>query len=374
MSVTQTEPETQSDPYTIRPYERGDTDGFLDLFDQVFGGRMSDEWFRWKYEANPYADEVPIIVAEHEDTVVGAAAFFALGLRAGDDDHIAFQPCDTMVHPDHQRRGLFTRMTEVAVDRYAGDVELFFNFPNPGAARGYSKLDWQVVEEQEWYYRIQNPTAWLPRLRSAESAIRGLTGAYLSARDLIADSADEFDLYWHEETPVELLASLAASATPERFHVVRDESFYRWRFQNPLWTYRTVVAVRDEIPVGAVVAAERTRSSGYSVVRIVDALPLAGGRERTDALTALVDSVLARHRDADIIVAPSDGIPTDILSDRSFYSDKRAPLSWIVEPTTHVVRPVDRPESAESDGWKLGGSHLAERTNWQLALCEVDSG
>jgi hypothetical protein len=36
------------DEYSIRPFEAGDRAGYLNLFDEVFGDRPSDQWFDWK--------------------------------------------------------------------------------------------------------------------------------------------------------------------------------------------------------------------------------------------------------------------------------------------------------------------------------------
>ncbi|ELY59236.1 hypothetical protein C491_07841 [Natronococcus amylolyticus DSM 10524] len=361
-----------SDPYDIRQYEPADRDAFLELFEEVLGGRMGTDWFAWKYEANPYVDHVPIVVAERDGELVGARSFFPLRVAAGDDRYDAFEPCDSMVHPDHQRRGLFTRMTERAIERYEDDVDLFFNFSNHRSLPGNLKLGWRVVGERESYYRIQNPTAWLPALEPIEVLARTAASSYGALRDRRADSSDAVERVRYDGVPTATLAALADAETVSAFHVVRDEALYDWRFENPLWNYRTVLATRDGDAVGALVYGRRERDDGPTTVRIVDVLPLAAGTDtyRTAILSGLLEDVVRENADADVLVAPGAVIPEGALRARGFHSDQRPPLTWATSSSTHVVRP----SGTEPTAWTLSGRRLTEASNWRLAFCEIDSG
>lgn len=354
-----------SDPYTVRPYDPGDQGAFLDLFERVLDGLMTPAWFAWKYEDNPYVDHVPIVVADHEGDLVGARSFFPLAVAAGTDRYEAFQPCDTMVHPDHQRRGLFTRMTERAIERY-DDVDFFFNFPNHRSLPANIDLGWRVVGTRETYYRIQNPAAWLPGLGPLEGVARSLAGGYLSIRDRLA-SAGDCELAHYEGVPASLLTDLA-DRVPQ-FHVVRDDTFYGWRFESPQRTYRTVVARDDGGTVAAVVYSRRT-GDRPTTVRLVEVLPLdPGSPGRSDALAACIDEVLRANPDAGVFSASGDAIPRPVLEERGFHSDRHVPLQWVTSASTQVVRP----SGPEPTSWRRSGQDLADATNWRLAGCEIDS-
>ncbi|XVH33654.1 GNAT family N-acetyltransferase (plasmid) [Haloferacaceae archaeon DSL9] len=360
-----------TETYAIRRYDHADRDEFLTLFDEVFDAWMGGDWFEWKYDRNPYAEEVPIVVAEHDGSVVGARSFFALPVAAGSDRYLAFQPCDTMVHPEHQRQGLFTRMTETAIEWYSDDIDLFFNFPNHRSLPGNLKLGWEIVSEQERYYRVQNPAAWISQLEPVEPLARRIAGAYLAAKDRLAGSSDEFDLEWYDRVPSAQLASLAATETHQQFHVARDEQFYEWRFANPIRAYETVVATDGGSPVAAVIYVKIERPTGVSAVRFIDVLPLSGEQNarRTAALSSLVGAICRRHGDVDLLVAPGETIPEAALRAYGFYSDKQPPLGLVATPTTHVVRPPGE----DPREWTLGGRRLDDPDNWLRALCEVDS-
>lgn len=382
------------DEYVVRPFEPDDEEAFRSLFEAVLGGRASAEWFDWKYRANPYADHVPVLLAEADGEVVGARAFFALELRADGRAFSALQPCDTMVRRDHRRRGLFTRMTEAAIDRYADEADYFFNFPNHLSLPGNLDLGWEVVAERATYYRVQDPSTWVADAFSADSD-EGLVGtaespgrlaeavasagrlvgrlgatAYLSVRDRLAPEETGVGCRWHDGVPAGLLGSLADAGAPRRIHVARDERFYDWRFENPRWNYETVVA-RDDSPTAALVVGRRTRRDGTTVAQLADVVPLAGGVDRERALSALLSAVVRRHADADLLLAPGDPLPTSLLSAYGFHSDLRPPLSWVSSPTVQVARPV-----ADDGDWTVGEREraLTDARNWLLARCEQDSG
>ncbi|MFB9804071.1 GNAT family N-acetyltransferase [Haladaptatus pallidirubidus] len=96
---------TAEDGYVVRWYEERDLSGFLSLDRAVFGRNRSERWFRWKYVDNPYIDHVPVFVVEKDGEIVGTRPFLAFRMRTGSETVLALQPADTMVHPEHRRRG-----------------------------------------------------------------------------------------------------------------------------------------------------------------------------------------------------------------------------------------------------------------------------
>ncbi|MGM0590299.1 MAG: GNAT family N-acetyltransferase [Halobacteriota archaeon] len=357
--------------YRIRPYASTDRDEFLDLFGDVLDGHVDERWFAWKYENNPFADHVSLVVATCENSLVGARGLFALNLRAGTKTYTALQPCDTMVHPDHRRRGLFTQMTEFALDQYADEWDLLFNFPNDQSLPGNLKLGWRVVEERTTYYRVQDPTALGTPLESFGAM---LARSYLRLRERVAVTDRALDVQWFETVPATTLAALADD-TVDELHAVRDEEFYRWRFENPLWSYTTAVATDADDPRAAIVVGHR-RTDETEVAQLAEVLPLNHARDsqgertgRKGALGALLNAVLQRFAGCDVVVAPGRVLPRSLLSARGFLGDTRAPLSFVSSPTVHVARPV----SGTFEDWSIGDCSLTDPEAWRLGFAEVDS-
>ena len=262
-----------SDQYEIRPFEPGDREGYLSLYNRVLSGG-GDRWFAWKYADNPFADHVPIVVATDGDSVVGAKSAVPQRIRVGDRAVDALQPADTMVDPDHRRQGLFSRMTEVMKEHYADrSSQLFVNFPNDKTLAGGKKHGWVEVGRVPTYYRIQRARGIvgddLPApAGQALDLLDPVFDAYLTVREKLAPSPPA-DLVVEEcdGVPADVLATLYERAVPDELHAERSAAFYDWRFGNPKWTYRTYLAglagssgTLSEPDVGVVVGSEIGRA------------------------------------------------------------------------------------------------------------------
>jgi GNAT superfamily N-acetyltransferase len=358
--------------YTVRPFQPGDRDAYLSLYRDVFDAPAEPAWFRWKYRANPYADEVPIYVAETDGQLVGARSFFPMPLAAGDESVLAYQPCDTMVAADHRRRGLFTEMTEAAIEAYRdGDPALCFNFPNDRTLPGNLDLGWRAVATQPIYYRIQRPAAITGSRADGQitgplsRAVASAAGAYYRVRDAVAGpDGSPPAVERRPGVPTDVLSDLYRDAVPDSVHTHRDERFLDWRFENPRWDYETFLAHEGGSVVGAVVVGSRNRY-GFERANIADVVPLS--EPRPGVVRALLAAVVDRHRDAALCTAMPGPIPTTALSAFGFRPDTAVPLSLTTETTTLVVRPLS------DEGRTVGGRSVEEPTNWSLTFAAQDT-
>nr|WP_245549643.1 GNAT family N-acetyltransferase [Natronococcus occultus] len=329
---------------TIRRFERGDRDAFLSLYETVFDRDRSTDWFRWKYRDNPYADHVPIVVAEDDGDLVGCRSLFAQELRGDGAVRTAFQPCDTMVHPDYRRRGLFDRMNERTVERYTdGDPAFFFNFPNEASIRGNRNHGWREIGTVPLYYRIQDPVGvlgqWLDGTdgnaterhdgTGATSLARAVAdGVHRSGDRLLAPDVD-LEIGRYESPPADVLETVYRRSIPEALHTNRTASFYRWRLANPDHEYVTYVAKRAGEPVAALVTA-----AVEDRLRIVETLPRAIDSERT-ALERLLAAVLVDAGDHRLVTAFGETLPRPARY--RFYPDTRPPLSTALQPSSRTL-------------------------------------
>lgn len=360
--------------YTIRRYEPGDEEGVVSLRETVWGQSLSAEWLRWKYAENPYLDHVAMFVAETDGEIVGTRPFVPFRMGLGDTTSLALLATDTMVHPDHRRRGLFTRMTERAVDHYRRAEPAFvFNFPNEKSLPGYEKLGWRAVHTRRTDYRVQNPAAFLRA--GGDGRLRRIVGrvatpmarSYLRLRERVGPAARGVSVERHDGVPVARLTSLYEGAVPAALHAVRDEAFYRWRFDSPRWESPTsYLAAVDGRPVAGVVTQTRTNRRGVRRTALVDVLPLAGDGRRTEVASALLRRVVEDHRESDVLVAPGGVLPDDALATAGFVGDHTPPLSMIAGRRFELaVRSL-----AEDDSWRMAGHSLTDPATWRLSLAE----
>ncbi|PSP75011.1 hypothetical protein BRC86_04525 [Halobacteriales archaeon QS_3_64_16] len=362
-----------SDTYTIREFKPGDREGFRALFEMVFERPLSRETFEWKFERNPYISHVPILIAEANGTIVGARAFLARRLRVGEGTVLALEGTDVMVRPDHRRQGIYTRLSESALKRYAdSEAALWFGFANQISFRGNLDHSVRLTDAVPTYYRLQDPTALLSSTDSIWTRLVSRIGAplvrsYLGVRDRTrSESSDAVSVHRHAEIPAEALGALYERTTPDMLHTVRDASFYRWRFGNPEWDYTAYTAIQGGRVVGGTVVGTQS-VGGTTTTRIADVLPM-GRSARTPAIKGVLEAAIADHEDSDLIAAFGTAVSPALLDSYGFLSNCRPPLFWVAAANSMVVHSLvsGQPE------WNLDGFDPSDRSNWLLSYSDWD--
>lgn len=377
MSYSETEAGPPQEEYQTRRYRQDDVRGVLELDRAVWDRDRDPEWFRWKYEQNPYVDEAPVFVAEQRGTIVGARPFMAFQLRAGDETRLALQASDTMVHPDHRRRGLFTRMTERALDTYgSGYPGYYFNFPNEQSRSGYEKMDWRQVRPRVTYYRVERPRAFLDG-SMAEQLIGHAAGptirGYARTRRVASSTTNQatVDVERLDGAPIQRLVSLYRQRVPEQIHAHRTAAFFEWRFASPVWNRKTYVATVDGEDVVGLMTRTRTVDDGKVVTQVADVLPLVGGDQWQAAISVLLGAMIEDHDRTDLFSIVPAAVPRKLLTSFGFLPDDTFPLSRL---TNHDKTLVTRPFDPEADGaWSWNGRALDDHTNWLVSYVEQDT-
>ena len=381
------------DEYEIRAYEPTDRDAVLALYERTFGGR-SEAWFEWYYVENPYLEEVPIVVAEHGGEIVGARPSLPVPLAVGERRVLALVQVDPMVHPDHRRQGLFSRMVTHVYHRYASrEPAVSVGFPNEAVRGALEKLGSElslhagVSYRFPEYFRVNDPAAMMREEtdNSTHLALARLStpavGGYLAIRDALASAGGEIAVERVEGVPATRLTALAGEPPPGVVRAVRDEAFYRWRFGDPRYDYRTYLALSGGDPVAAIVARWPSNPETQEhVVHVSEVTPPtrdergseSRGRDRREkALAALLDCVIEDAADAAGIATGGSAIPPALLAERGFRHRNRFPLSAVSGTNYFVARPLTDEDVEE---WTVGDCRLSDPENWQLSYFERELG
>lgn len=158
-----------SPDYTV---VRFSLDRFLliqELYRTAFGLRLSQKEFLKKYDTRSLGHEAIGFLAIHEPTGTPAAYYgvFPLRIRHGDKTVLAAQSGDTMTHPQHRKKGLFTELARLTFDacRQSG-IGLVFGLPNEQSYPGFiQKLHWQHRDDiQRLDAKLPAKTFPLPKL------------------------------------------------------------------------------------------------------------------------------------------------------------------------------------------------------------------
>jgi len=356
--------------YEVRLAERSDRERFLALYEDVWGRSRSEAWFDWRFAAAPYSAEVEMVVAERHGDLVGAEVLLPMPLSVGGERVDARQPVDWIVHPDHRRQGVFTRMTELLLATYGDRTDIFFNFPTDALLPGLEKFDWTTVSRQSTRYRIndlQNATRDSTAIDSPVVNLLNRVGASaisagLAAADLLTPTPSGVSVERVDGPATDAITTVYGETRPDDdVHVPREAPFVDWRFANPRWDVDTYVARRDGHPAATVVVATAEKPH-TTVGYLLDVQPMTTVPERAPAFAAALDAALADLA-VDAVQAPTDPYPR-VLRRRGFLCDDNPLVSRFSTPATHVVKPVGDGERFEGDVFD------AER--WQLMLGDRD--
>lgn len=125
--------------YSIFPYTPDHFPLMKDLFKAAFGMRIKEDAFRRKYDTVELGHAVIGFLAVHLLTQTPAAFYgvFPVKILWDEREILAAQSGDTMTHPAHQRKGLFTHLANLtyAVCRQK-NIGLIFGQPNKNSYQG----------------------------------------------------------------------------------------------------------------------------------------------------------------------------------------------------------------------------------------------
>jgi GNAT superfamily N-acetyltransferase len=152
-------------PYPIRIYDPTDEGAILDLLKltvgETAGSRKTAEFWRWKHAANPFGPSYSVCAWDDAvPEIAGLRTLMWWSFRDRSGSHLrAARAVDTATHPAHQRRGIFSALTQYAIDDLRDrQVPFIFNTPNGNSLPGYLKMGWRVVGRWPLYMR---PSRWL---------------------------------------------------------------------------------------------------------------------------------------------------------------------------------------------------------------------
>jgi predicted N-acetyltransferase YhbS len=268
----------------VRPFRDEDEAAVLELLQASLGGgptgTRTSAFFRWKHVENVFGRSL-MLVAETGGEIVGLRAFMRWAFRVDGRRLSAVRAVDTATHPNHQGKGIFSRLTLEALEMLRGEgVDLVFNTPNAKSLPGYLKMGWKPVGRFPVRIRVRHP------LRFGRGARGALSGSE-TATPLHDVAGAE---------PVDGLLSRRASledvlgdriVPPGRIATPVDVQYLRWRYaEAPELGYRAVV---DEGTSGVRgFAVFRTRSRGTLREATVAELMTRAGDE------AAIGGLLAR--------------------------------------------------------------------------------
>ena len=249
-----------------------------DLFRASFGHDVPAGFWDWKYIQNPFASADPeVIVAMEDGKIVGARPFRLAEMWLGNEKVSVAQHGDTMVHPEHQGRGIFSRMGQFAL-KYLEEngYALSYGFPNAKSRPGFLKQGYRTVAPVEQMFLAVNPQKLISHRAGNRLLGTGLGFLYDGLLNIRRPEHSQ----WSASFRIEVfdrfsdeLKGVDALRDPSLIDLVRSEGYLRWLFdRRPNRSYKYIVAKREDILWGYTVINAQKRRNGLLYGYIVDYL------------------------------------------------------------------------------------------------------
>ena len=246
----------------IRPYRDGDETRILKLRQVVFGDldpvRLKESTWQWQFQNNP-AGKAICYVAESNKKIAGQYVTIPTRFSIhGKETLLAFS-CDTMIHPDYRRQGMFSALARKTYDFLASDrnIHLVWGFPNDKSQPGFTlKLDWRMLsiiplmvmplKPMAMVYRsfpVLNKLMKPPRIERKPDPDFVFSGHLLGLNiGTISSFDNEFDTLWQHNRSMAPVVQ------------IRDSAYLQWRYLSvPEFGYRPFAIRRHGTLVGYVV-------------------------------------------------------------------------------------------------------------------------
>jgi hypothetical protein len=242
-----------SDEYRVVPYARAHRSAVLDLHGQLLprSRRLTERYFSWKYEQNPYLPEPTMALVFSGTDLVAMRGL--IGTRwVTPADHAITIPAaeDLIIEESHRDRALF-----LVIDRELARIAAEMGYPSivslsasPTTQKLQKVTGWTRVAGFERAVRrsqnLSNPVAdqqLMEKVRGKAGMIGRRVGLHLPDRVVDRLLAGITDAHIEVATKPDI-RTLVTLSTPQSgtFHQEHSEHFYRWRLRNPDRRYRFV--------------------------------------------------------------------------------------------------------------------------------------
>jgi hypothetical protein len=392
--------DNEFDKYEFVKYRPDLQQQILELQTYLWGQDVSlnSAYLEWKYEQNPYLKFSLIYAAMCAERVVGMVGAYGAKWQVGIPRHTFICPCfgDAVIHPDHRNQGLFRKMMTFALDDLTKtDFKFVFDFSaRPEIALVLMMNGWRspgffqtahILTAQgkifRWLRRILNlfhvSTFTAGRLsgfmcgRSCDRSVQ-LDRAY----DQLQKNGTKYNL--NSNSPISVARSPRPKAMAKlverladdgRIQHVKDESYFGWRFQNPLSRYHFVFWDDPQLEGYLVLQTPKQTDGTWVSLNVVD-----WEAANLDILSGLFQAVIRLGAVSDLTLWSSTLSKEKIaLLRRQGFSfvNKTGKIAHDIQLPTMFTKYVC-PDASRTE-WGLSNRSLLDLTNWNMRMIYSDN-
>ena len=270
----------------------------VDLEKNLWTGKTTEEirnLFLWKYPV--LSDFANAFVALDGDRVVGFRGFFIQDyVKEGRIFPVAVLG-DAAVHPHYQRQGIFSDLTQKAIEYYSkSSVNYILALSsNTKSASGNLKMGWKPFLRKE--YRIGISMLNMCLGSSKKQSTVKLQGCEIEIVDF-----SNIDVWAHD-----LDAFCQSIDGKHGISLRRNYHYWTWRFANPDWKVAFAIMRRNG-KINGVIAFLLEVRKGIKVIRILDAVV-----ENPSLFPILCKGLKKMTQAWCYFILAATGVPNDIL-------------------------------------------------------------
>tara|TARA_B100000809_G_scaffold226092_1_gene237514 strand:+ start:2969 stop:3958 length:990 start_codon:yes stop_codon:yes gene_type:complete len=185
------------------------------------------DWFKWKYFGSPFGEVICLLALKNND-IAGEVTFGKYEYLLNGVTIKCLISYQTMVHPRHQKKGLFSKLTkEILEIAKAENIDLIFNFPNKESYIPFNRLNFTPINNLKNYITITNKINFI---KAPLSLKKSFSANPIKRIDKTNNSV--FESLRDTITPLLIKDTL----TPNRTY-----DFLKWRyFTHPLYDYKII--------------------------------------------------------------------------------------------------------------------------------------
>jgi GNAT superfamily N-acetyltransferase len=241
-------PDAETSSLEVRAATSDDDAAVLELLQASMGWVPDEqyaEFFRWKHRESPFGASPAWAAVDGSDgRIVGFRTYVRWQFVRDGEIVPAVRAVDTVTHPDHQGKGIFSLLTKASLAELDEmGVGFVFNTPNDKSRPGYLKMGWQLVEKLPVAARPRSALALVRLARARVPADKWSTecSAGVPAPEALADDASLATLL--ERTgPGAGTGTDPAGGLDGLLVTNRTPEYLRWRYGFPPLRYRAVGA------------------------------------------------------------------------------------------------------------------------------------
>lgn len=328
------------------------------------------DYFEWKYEQNPSAENVLGSIALYKGKAVGFRGYFANRYVINDSNNIFnfLIPGDTCVQPEHRIKGLSVEMGNLAFKYYNKQYHLFMNTTcNRKSFPGYLKMGYYPLEPKIMLKRWSLNPLWMWRYRQYKRRKAPLE----NTRNLCG----HFDniIVSDESKPQDMAKVVNKQGYPKnKLCLFQDHEFFKWRFKNHIHNYLFYYYMKDNVVNGYVVVSISSKNNQQA--EIVDY-----SQSCDDAVKKILKYIIKTEHFVELLIF-NYGITQElapVFSELGFaehwpirkYVPKKNQDEETVLPI--LVRPINQVFSEQD--FNIGGLNTQDFNNWRLKPICADS-